>query len=255
VFLHVVVENGGPVRTVQRGPVAGLAITALLLAALEVATGLDGAAWAVGVGTAWVVSLVLRAALRRHRVAGLGPADRVTLVRAALSCGVAALTAGALTGADARAPLLGLAAGALALDWVDGQVARRTGTASPFGAAFDMEVDAFLVLVLSVDVAASAGPWVLVIGVARYLLLAAGRWQPWLRGPMPPRYWAKVVAALQGIVLTTAAAAVLPARVAEAALVVAVGALAVSFGHQVWWLRTHAAAEPAPAVLEPAAAS
>ena len=40
--------------------------------------------------------------------------------------------------------------GALALDGVDGQVARRTGTASELGARFDMEVDAFLILVLSV---------------------------------------------------------------------------------------------------------
>ena len=42
---------------------------------------------------------------------------------------------------------------ALALDGVDGQVARRTGTVSALGARFDMEVDAFLVLVLSVHVA------------------------------------------------------------------------------------------------------
>ena len=39
---------------------------------------------------------------------------------------------------------------ALALDGVDGQVARRTRTVSALGARFDMEVDAFLVLVLSV---------------------------------------------------------------------------------------------------------
>ena len=64
---------------------------------------------------------------------------------------------------------------ALVLDWVDGQVARRTGTVTAFGARFDMEVDAFLILVLSVYVAGSFGPWVLAIGLARYALLAAER--------------------------------------------------------------------------------
>ena len=73
-----------------------------------------------------------------------------------------------------------------------------------------MEVDAFLILVLSVYVAHSAGAWVLAIGLARYLLLAAEQVLPWLRRPTPPRYWGKVVAALQGIVLTVAAADVLP---------------------------------------------
>ena len=55
---------------------------------------------------------------------------------------------------------------ALLLDWVDGQVARRTHTESAFGARFDMEVDAFLILVLSVYVASTTGWWVLIIGAA-----------------------------------------------------------------------------------------
>ena len=65
-----------------------------------------------------------------------------------------------------------LAVVALALDAVDGRVARRTGTASAVGARFDMEVDAVLVLLLSVYVARSLGLWVLAIGSAHY---AAGR--------------------------------------------------------------------------------
>ena len=75
-----------------------------------------------------------------------------------------------------------------------------------------MEVDAFLILVLSVYVARSVGPWVLAIGVARYAFVVAGWLLPWLREPLPPRYWRKVVAAIQGIVLTVAAADVLPRR-------------------------------------------
>ena len=99
----------------------------------------------------------------------LGPADVVTLVRAVL--------AGGDRGPGrrlVRGPGLGPAAGrrlprvALVLDRVDGLVARRTGTVSDFGARFDMEVDAFLILALSVYVARDYGGWVLAIGAARY---------------------------------------------------------------------------------------
>ena len=210
----------------------------------------------VGALCALCTVLLVRRGMGRHRVVGLGPADRVTLVRAVLSCGVAALAAAGFAGAAARPALVTLAAVALALDWVDGRVARRTGTASAFGAAFDMEVDAFLVLVLSVDVAATLGAWVLLAGAARYLLLVACWWQPWLGRPMPTRYLAKVVAAGQGVVLTVAAADLLPGSVATGGVTAALGALAISFGHQVWWLRSHRAvdvvtvvdAHPVPAV-------
>ena len=98
-----------------------------------------------------------------------------------------------------------------------------------------MEVDAFLILVLSVYVAPAVGAWVL---ADRRRALRARRWPagccPWLRGPVPPRYWGKVVAAVQGVVLTVAAADVLPAPVdGRAALVVALVLLAESFGREV----------------------
>jgi phosphatidylglycerophosphate synthase len=84
-------------------------------------------------------------------------------------------------------------------------VARRTGTATALGARLDGEVDAFLILALSVYVAPAAGAWVLAIGAARYLFLA-GEWLlPWMRAPLPPRRWRRIVAAAQGIVLTIAA--------------------------------------------------
>jgi phosphatidylglycerophosphate synthase len=141
-----------------------------------------------------------------------------------------------------RAPvtlLVSISAVALALDFVDGWVARRTRTTATLGAWLDGEVDAFLILVLSVYVARSAGVWVLAIGAARYVFLAAGWPLPWMRARLPPRYWRKVVAATQGIVLTTAAAAVLPQRVNQAILVGALLLLAESFGRDVGWLWTH----------------
>ena len=178
----------------------------------------------------------------KHAVAGIiaqvGPADWVTLARATLTVGVAALTAASFEQPVPVTMVVSLAVIALALDAVDGWVARRTRTTRS-GARFDAEVDAFLILVLSVYVARSAGAWVLAIGVARYAFLAAGWALPWLREPLPPRYWRKVVAATQGIVLTIAAANVLPPTVTEAALVAALVILAESFGRDVWWLRSH----------------
>jgi phosphatidylglycerophosphate synthase len=100
-------------------------------------------------------------------LARLGPASSVTLVRAGFALGVAALVAWSLT-ADMPVPLLvTLATVALVLDAVDGWIARRTGTVTELGARFDGEVDAFLILALSVYVATLFGAWVLAIGVAR----------------------------------------------------------------------------------------
>lgn len=156
------------------------------------------------------------------------PADAITLVRAVLAVVVAVI--------GPTGPGLVLVAIALCLDWVDGQVARRTGTASAFGARFDMETDAFLIAVLSVYVAPAHGWWVLAIGAARYLLWLTERLWPWLRRPVPPRHWRKVVAAVQGVTLAVVAADLVPGPVAEAALVVAFALLAESFGRDVWWL-------------------
>jgi phosphatidylglycerophosphate synthase len=167
----------------------------------------------------------------------------VTLVRATLAVAVAALTADSLTNDPPVVLLVTLAAVALALDLVDGWLARRTGTASALGARFDGEVDAFLILALSVYIAPTQGLWVLAIGAARYLFLA-GEWLiPWMRAPLPERRWRKLVTAAQGIVLVVAAADVLPAGLTQALLLAALAALAASFGECVWWLwrRRHAA--------------
>src|ERR1700748_3502990 len=93
----------------------------------------------------------------RGRAFVLGPADWVTLARGLLAVGVAVLVAGSFAGQISVALLVALASVSLLLDAVDGQVARRTGTASERGGRMDGEVDAFLIGVLSVYVARSAG--------------------------------------------------------------------------------------------------
>src|SRR4029077_8035546 len=115
---------------------------------------------------------------------------------------------------------------ALALDFVDGWIARRTATESALGAKLDGEVDAFLILVLSVEVAPTAGAWVLAIGLARYAFLAAGWVFPWMRAPLPRRDWRKTVTASQGLALVIAAAGGLPLEVSRILLAVALAMLA-----------------------------
>jgi phosphatidylglycerophosphate synthase len=141
---------------------------------------------------------------------------------------------------------------ALLLDAVDGRVARRTGTTSPFGSRFDMEVDASLVLALSVAATPRVGSWVLLIGAARYLLLVATVLLPSLDRPTPPRLWRKAVAVGQGVALTAVCARVLAPPIDEAVAVVAAVALGWSFATQVHGLLAGASHVLAVAVPEPA---
>ena len=82
----------------------------------------------------------------------------------------------------------------LALDGLDGRAARGQGLASAFGARFDMEVDALVILALAAIAAGlgKAGPWVLALGLVRYGFVVAGWLAPMARAPAaavaaPPR--------------------------------------------------------------------
>ncbi|EWT02585.1 CDP-alcohol phosphatidyltransferase [Intrasporangium oryzae NRRL B-24470] len=226
-------------RSVHHGPMAWLLGQVTLLATLATTVGLGGPGWGAGMTSAVVVDAGLARGLARRGADRMGPADRVTLTRATLVCGVAALTADAFLRPVPVGAFVALTVVALVLDSVDGAVARRTGTASALGARFDMEVDAFLILVLSAYAARSVGVWVLAIGLARYAFVAAGSVLPWMRGSLPPRYWRKVVAAVQGVVLAAAAAGVLPGPVVMVAVVAALALLTESFGRDVLWLWHH----------------
>ncbi|AXH97908.1 CDP-alcohol phosphatidyltransferase family protein [Ornithinimicrobium avium] len=226
----------------------------VLLAAVGVVLRWGPIGWVAALVSLVVVDVATARLARSYRVVALGPADVVTLVRLALSCGIVAVVVGSSAATSARPFAVAvLGAVALALDWVDGRVARRTRTASPFGGRFDGEADAFLLLVLSVPVAAGFGWWVLVVGLARYGFGVAGVVLPWLRAQLHFRYWRKVVTATAGIALVVAAADVVPRPLASAALVVAVALIGESFGRDIWWLRSHAPVRhPQPAAGGPA---
>src|SRR6202035_917706 len=192
--------------------------------------------WITGLVTGSAAAALLVTARRRSDQPAILPADWVTLSRMLLIAGVTGLVADSFSRSASVTALVTLSAVALALDAVDGQVARRTGTDTPLGARIDGEADAFLILLLSIFVSRDYGSWVLAIGAARYALLLAGWLIPWLAAPLPPRYWGKVVAAGQGIVLTVAASGLPDRRTGMIAVAAALLLLAESFGRNVIWL-------------------
>lgn len=168
---------------------------------------------------------------------GLGPANAVTLARAAL---VALLAAWAL-GLPDLPPLVLAAVAALAfgLDGLDGLVARRTGTSSAFGASLDMELDALAVVVFGLLAwrTGACGPWILLAGAWRYLFVAAGWLWPWMRAPLddfPPR---RVACGLQLGALALALALAQPW--AELLCAAGFAVLTASFARDSAWLWRH----------------
>ncbi|HEY3464010.1 MAG TPA: CDP-alcohol phosphatidyltransferase family protein [Amycolatopsis sp.] len=200
-------------------------------------------AWATGAVYGVALLLLTGWGLRRSDRPAFGPADWITFARAVL-VGVAAELI-----ADGGRPVLwlaGLVAVALAMDGFDGKVARRTGTASEFGARFDMEVDAFLILLLCVQVAQGLGLWVLTIGLMRYAFVAASWVLPWLTAPLYPSMARKTVAAIQGVVLVVVVSGLLPSWLELAAVGAALASLVWSFGRDVVWLARQRVVERRP---------
>lgn len=194
------------------------------------------------------------AILSYRRGRRLGAANLVTLARVIGTCWVIGLTLQAWLGelGGAGLPVMILIGGCcLILDGVDGAVARRRGEASAFGARFDMETDAALLMSLSlaVPLLGVAGWWVLAIGLMRYGYVAASWIGPpglrsALRRPLPYRYSRKVIAVIQGIALLVAltARATGPAAVASVlptlVLAIALATLCWSFGRDIAWQLT-----------------
>jgi phosphatidylglycerophosphate synthase len=171
----------------------------------------------------------------------VGAANLITAGRAALVVGVG--VAG-FAPVSPRTAGLAVAVGTVAalLDLADGWVARRTGTATAFGARFDMEVDAALVLVLSALVwrYGLTGPWVLASGLMRYAFVAlAGLW-PWLARPLPPSRRRQTVCVVQIVALLVALAPVTPAALAWAVALAGLAVLTWSFAIDVVWLARQA---------------
>ena len=195
-------------RFVVGNPLPSVILVALLTAALGVILAYlaDWAGTYVLAGLAGYaivsVFVVVRVGSRRGR-AGFGIANQVTLLRAGLVClaSGALLAGGSLSASEWS--LVVLLAAALSLDAADGWLARRLRLASGFGARFDLEIDAWLILVLALLVWQSGrvGPWVLAIGLMRYVFVLASWYLPALRGPLPPSRRRQIVCVQQSVTL------------------------------------------------------
>lgn len=222
--------------------------------AVPVALGAVGTAAAAAVAGPWIgagviypaaaaaiaaatLGFVVRAAGHQHPHARFGAANGVTTIRVGLVALVAALVV-ARTGAAGVWLAVALASIEAALDGVDGWLARRQGQASEFGARFDMETDALLILALSVLVWQhdKAGAWVIACGLMRYAFVTAGWVLPWLARPLRSTLRGKTVAVVQIVGLSAALAPIVPAP--QSAIVAAgtLAALAWSFAVDIVWL-------------------
>lgn len=202
---------------------------------------------------ATVGAFILTRVLAFHPYSEFGWPNIVTLARTVLVALVAGYAAEiSLWAVAPRDPLAWtfalFASLAVALDGLDGWLARRFGPRSAFGARFDMESDALLIMVLCAlaVVLEKAGAWVLLIGAARYIFLAVSYFLRWMERPLPDSLRRKTVCAFQGIVLCALAmppvAGPFASGLAAAVLLATVWSFAIDL---VWLYRRRAAAMPA----------
>lgn len=185
---------------------------------------------------ALVGGFIPRKAAQFHQHARFGLANVLTVVRLAVSCLLAAfafaLCFGPAGGEPAAWIFFGCAVAALVFDGLDGFAARRSGLASPFGARFDMETDAFMILVLSVIAVllGKAGVWVIASGLLRYLYVVTALVVPALTRPLAPAWRRKAIAAIQGAALAALLAPVIQPPVSSIIAGSALVLLIYSFG-------------------------
>ncbi|THF49613.1 CDP-alcohol phosphatidyltransferase family protein [Allorhizobium terrae] len=184
-------------------------------------------------------------ALPSHNHRRFGPANVVTAIRAAIVClvGTTVLFSGERLLLEPALPaLIALAISALALDWVDGYLARRSRLASPLGARFDMEIDALFILVLSVTalLLEKAGLWVLLIGLMRYGFVLAQYPFSWLRVPLQDSFRRKLICVVQVGALCIIMLPFITPPVSTVIAAVALLLLSYSFAADVLYLLRHA---------------
>jgi phosphatidylglycerophosphate synthase len=188
-----------------------------------------------------IAAAVSFAVLCRHRVpfqsllpGGVGLADALTGARLV----VLALVAASIPGARAEWVLAAFAFN-VALDVLDGYAARRLDEATPFGAVFDREVDAFFVLVayLHFHLAGSLGAWVLVAGILPYAYRLVASVAP---APVAAGHKERIAAPLAGLNFLMLIAALAMPAYASPILVASVALVCVSFGISFSSLYRHA---------------
>lgn len=171
--------------------------------------------------------------------AHFGSGNRVTLARGM----IASLLGGAVpvvTALDTEALWVASTAAllALVLDGADGWVARRSRMASAYGQHLDMNFDTVMmgILALLAWQGGKAGPWILAIGLARYIFVAAGWVWPWLNAELPFSQRRRVICVVQIAALLVCLTPLMVPPVSSLAAVAALGLLLFSFAVDTLWL-------------------
>jgi phosphatidylglycerophosphate synthase len=221
------------------------ALLALIAVATIARTGLPvSTLYAVKASAAFAAVMLLSLGFlqQHHPFTRFGAANQITTVRALLVSLVVSLIG------EPRLPAIAASAAAASvivtlLDGVDGWLARRGRIASDFGARFDMEIDALLILALSILAwrFEKAGAWVVLSGVLRYAFVAAGAGWTWLRAPLPASRRRQTICVLQIVALTAAIVPAIPPAISAPLMAVALAALASSFLIDSVWLWRRAA--------------
>ncbi|MET3599699.1 CDP-alcohol phosphatidyltransferase family protein [Martelella mangrovi] len=201
-----------------------VSIAAYLALAAHLAAG-PGTVTTAALALLAILALVIRA-LPGHEHRRFGPANIITAIRASMvSFFGAAMIVGDVANGSVPPVVILLVVIALALDGIDGYLARRTRLQSAFGGRFDMEVDALLILLLSVSalLLGKAGGWVLAIGLMRYGFVLAQTVLPFLKAPLAPSFRRKLICVVQvaALCLILLPGIVPPASTAIAAIALA----------------------------------
>jgi phosphatidylglycerophosphate synthase len=125
--------------------------------------------------------------------------------------------------------------GLLTLDGLDGWLARRADAVTIFGAHFDMETDAFFILVVDLELLTRGhlGLWILTSGLLRYAYTLVTAIVPPRGGQVPRSRLGRNSFGCLVVGLCVAMAS--PTRAGMVAAAVGTAAVVVSFGWSFYW--------------------
>jgi len=177
-----------------------------------------------------VVSIVFSFVRQYHPFLKFGFANHITIIRASLVVLTASLIGESETAYVAWVATI-IAMSIVILDGFDGWLARRSQMVSKFGARFDMETDAVLIMVMSILVwqHGKAGMWILLGGFMRYAFVFAGLLLRWMAAELTSTRRAKTMSICHMIGLTFALLPFVLKPVSVIVVSVSLLALALSF--------------------------
>jgi phosphatidylglycerophosphate synthase len=224
------IEGVSPITSLanaNRAPwILGGLLAELVLAATAAAAVMGATTLLPVVLLASCSALLVLAAASQPASDGPGPADLVTGLRLGMAIGIGVSV---LCGSPPGGLVAALLLLALSTDAADGWIARRTASATRFGARFDLETDTALLGAASLAAMPVAGPFVLAAPLLRPAWLLAGRALPWLERPLPPSLRRRILCALPILLLLAVPWPLAGSRLATPAALLAVLMLASSF--------------------------